>query len=379
MKANYATRCLNCKKSSGELLQKGVQLLRNSESEFSICLSCVELAKKSQLHIASNTNEEDDANESKSFVLAKSDNLPWPKDIYDAISKHVQGQEEVKRKLSSAISKHLRNDITGKSEAILILGPSGTGKTECLRAVEKELGIPVLVQDATDLTTSGYVGEDVVNMIRKLAMKCNGDKDLIEKGIIFVDEFDKKAIHSSSGSNPNIGTAMVQDALLKMIEGHKYELTAINGKRITVDSSKIMFVFAGAFSEAEKKNLKYPISENNELTLFLKDYGIKSEFIRRLTGLCLTKKIDIEILRGVYEKKENSIKTRFMNLMYLGYGITVKLSREFEKSIIEKALEAEHPIIALERAISNLQDNILFEQSNNKKISIIVDAKGNSK
>ena len=378
MKHNYATRCSNCKKSSGDLLQKGIRLLRNSEAEFSICQSCIDLAANSQLHLA-NEDEGDKIKEEKAFVLATSDKLPWPKEIFDAISKHVQGQDEVKKKLSSAISKHLRNDITGKSEAILILGPSGTGKTECLRAVEKELGIPVVVQDATDLTTSGYVGEDVVNMIRKLAVKCNGDKDLIEKGIIFVDEFDKKAVHSSSSSNPNIGTAMVQDALLKMIEGHKYEFTGINNKKVIVDSSKIMFVFAGAFSESEKKGLQYPSSENNELSKFLKDYGIKSEFIRRLTGLCLTKRIDKEILMGVYDKKENSIKTRFMNLMKVGYGISVKLSREFEKDIIEKALTAEHPIIALERAISDLQDNILFNHSNNKKSSVIVDAKGNTK
>ena len=376
MKVNYAIRCLNCRKSAGDLLQQGVQLLRNAESDFSICSKCVNLAQASMLSMANQDTEND--KDQKPFILAKGDKLPWPQEIFDAISKHVQGQEEVKKKLSSSISKHLRNHITGRSERVLIAGKSGTGKTECVRAVEIELGLPVVVQDSTELTSSGYVGEDASNIIRKLAVKCGGDIELIEKGIIFFDEIDKKSVQSSSGHNPDIGTAMVQDALLKMIEGHKYEIV-INNKKIIVDSSKIMFVFAGAFSEYIKRGLSYPTHENDEATKFLIAYGIKSEFIRRLTAICVTDPIDLDILTGVYEKKENSIRTRFMNLMSLGYGITVKLAKEYEKSIISNALSAEHPIVALERTISDLQDTILFQQAKEKRKQINIDAKGKIK
>lgn len=380
MKVQFAHSCLNCKKELSAILASGHRLLRNYESQFSICTSCVETASaKQEIEIQTKTK-------ANKLTNTPDIDLPWPKDIYEAISKHVQGQEDTKKKLASAISRHLRCGITGKSERVLILGPSGTGKTECLRAVEAELDIPLVVQDSTELTTSGYVGSEVNSIIKKLASLCNYDVAKIHKGIIFIDEIDKKANKGTSSANPDIGTGMVQDALLKLTEGHKYEITTPDkANKITVDSSKIMFVFAGAFSGMQRKSVTRRTGlANNEAIVIKQDlteglikYGMKAEFVRRMTGFCETHRINHKILSGIYSKKVNSIKDRFVNMMKLGYGIEVKIAKAYEESAIEEALNTEHPVATLERKFSEIQDEILFSSTSKSSAKKLVQINAN--
>ena len=189
-------------------------------------------------------------------------NIPDPMDIKNYIDQHVVGQNQAKIVLSVAIANHYkritRDDKTIAKSNILMIGPTGTGKTLMAKTVAEYLNVPFVIADATCLTEAGYVGDDVESMITRLYMAANGDIQRCQHGIIFLDEIDKIARKSESATvSRDVSGEGVQQALLKLVEGTKCRISANSNKKslsdtVEIDTSNILFITGGAFVGLEK-------------------------------------------------------------------------------------------------------------------------------
>jgi ATP-dependent Clp protease ATP-binding subunit ClpX len=214
--------------------------------EVSICSECVELC---------NTLLKDTRSENKN---TKKITIPDPQDICNYLDQHVIGQHAAKRVISVAIANHykrINNPDNSVSKAnILMIGPTGTGKTLMARTVAKYLDVPFVVGDATCLTEAGYVGDDVESLIARLYTAANNDIDACQRGIIFLDEIDKIARKSESATvSRDVSGEGVQQALLKLVEGTRCRVPAASGRKssnsdmVEIDTTNILFIAGGAF------------------------------------------------------------------------------------------------------------------------------------
>lgn len=208
-----------------------------------------------------------------------------PKTIFDTLSEVVVGQDNTKRILSVAIydhvqrCNHLESDI--EKSNVLMIGPTGCGKTLLAKTAANKLGLPIAIADATSLTQAGYVGEDVENCVLRLIQAANGNIELAQKGILFIDEIDKIGRKSESASiTRDVGGEGVQQALLKMLEGSLINVPASGGRKrpdgvdyIPIDTSNILFICSGAF---------VGMSDQGNVTDALTEFGMIPELIGRL-------------------------------------------------------------------------------------------------
>ena len=178
-----------------------------------------------------------------------------PRDFFNNLSKTVVGQEEAKRRISITVFEHLRNikiEQSTEKYNILLLGPSGSGKTLIINSVAKQLNVPFAAGDATGYSPTGFQGADVDSVIHDLFTKSNGDIDLIEQGVVFIDELDKLASFNSQGTRTEVLHTATQSSMLKLIEGKSVKLpqslTGREGPPHTVNTNKILFCFGGAFN-----------------------------------------------------------------------------------------------------------------------------------
>lgn len=200
----------------------------------------------------------DDTPEESAFQLAT------PKQIYEHLCKFVVGQDEAKRVLSTAVHNHFKrlmihkeSNYTKKLDKanILLIGPTGTGKTYMVKHLAEFMGVPYYIGDANSLTAAGYVGKDVDDLISGLIDNAGGQVEAAASGIIFIDEFDKICKRSGSANTKDIGGESVQQALLKLIEGSQVTITKSTGltkTQITIDTSHILFIVGGAFVGLEE-------------------------------------------------------------------------------------------------------------------------------
>ena len=334
---------------------------------------------------------------------------PSPKEIKAFLDQYVIGHDATKKVLAVAVHNHYRRleaaQGTGRGEKrkgsadpfegveieksnILLLGPTGTGKTLLARTLAKILGVPFAIGDATVLTQAGYVGEDVENLVRYLLQNADGDVELAKRGIIYVDEIDKIASKTDNVSiTRDVGGEGVQQALLKIIEGTICRIPPKGGRKhpdqeyIEVDTSNILFICGGAFvgldrivaarkgrgvvgfGAAERREAEAGAAEVNPQDVRPEDlvkYGLIPEFTGRLPVITTMKDLSEEDLVRVLTEPKNSLVKQYRKLLAMD-GVSLEFEPAALKSLAKAALSRGTGARGLRAEMERLMTDIMYE------------------
>ena len=332
-----------------------------------ICNECVDLCN--------NILEEGYTDDEERYTLGDENKIPSPKEIKQVLDDYVIGQEEAKKILSVAVYNHYKrisheesiknkdDDVEIQKSNILLLGPTGCGKTLLASTLARILNVPFAIADATTLTEAGYVGEDVENILLKLIQAADGDVAKAERGIIYIDEIDKITRKSENPSiTRDVSGEGVQQALLKIVEGTIASVPPQGGRKhphqelIQINTNNILFICGGAFEGLEniikertgKKSIGFGtnIQSTKEVSRYkvfeellpqdLLKFGLIPEFIGRLPIVATLKELDKDALKQILVEPKNSLVKQYLKLMMLSLYLKM---RQLKKLLIRHKKE----------------------------------------
>lgn len=402
----------------GRTEAQGATLLPSPLEDAHICLDCIDTA-------ASMLGLIDDSEESQqraTIARAKASNkgkgaktteeiadkpLPKPAEIKAFLDQYIIGQDQAKKYLSVAVYNHYKrlsqigdkNDVEIEKSNIVMVGPTGTGKTLIARTIARMLDVPFTIVDATVLTQAGYVGEDIESLLTRLLQVADYDVEKAQKGIVFIDEIDKIA---RKGDNPSItrdvGGEGVQQGLLKLLEGSVVNVPPQGGRKhpeqpmIAVDTKNILFICGGAFDGIEQAiahrlNKSFVGFSTEEATRRierdsymshvapqdLKTFGLIPEIIGRLPILAHLLPLDRDALRRILTEPKNAIVRQYVKLFDMD-GVKLTFTEDALDYIVDKAIEFKLGARGLRSIVETVMMNSMFDIPSSDTKELVVDA-----